>query len=477
MGQEIDTFRFKKKDFSEFSRHLRDETELLRQWADRGKLSSHGPVVGFEQEAWLVDEKRDPAPVNDAFLERMGPPMACPELAQFNIELNNPPMLLMGRVFDELEKELSNIWNQACHVAESLGVRLLSIGILPTVSDARLNTHYMSAMKRYRALNEQVLRSREGRPLKLDIVGRQHLRSEHKDVMLEAATTSYQVHLQVPYEHAHKLYNAAIAASAPMVAAGANSPYLFDHDLWDETRIPLFEQAVEIGGFNGVAQGPLHRVSFGSGYARTSIIECFEENLEHFPALLPMHFEDPPQRFSHLRLHNGTIWRWNRPLIGFDEDGTVHVRIEHRVLPGSPSIKDAIANAALFYGLSEALCMAPEELTKLLPFAQAKDNFYQAARFGLEAQVNWLDNESWNLRQLLLDKLLPLAKRGLTRLGIETRSSEHYLSIIEERLESGQNGCLWQRRFVQRHGANMRKLTGAYLERQREGSPVHCWSV
>jgi hypothetical protein len=477
LGQEIDNFRFTKKDFSDFAQRLREETALLRMWAERGQLSSHSPVVGFEQEAWLVDEQLDPAPINGAFLQKMGLPLACPELSQFNIELNNPPKLLMGQVFEELETELTNIWRQACRVAESLGVRLLSIGILPTVTNTRLNTHYMSAMKRYRALNEQVLRSRQGRPLQLDIVGRQRLHSEHRDVMLEAATTSYQIHLQTPYAQAHKLYNAAIAASAAMVAVGANSPYLFDHDLWDETRIPLFEQAVEIGGFDCAAQGPLRRVSFGSGYARTSIIECFEENLEHFPVLLPMHFEDEPQRFSHLRLHNGTIWRWNRPLIGFDEDGTVHVRIEHRVLPGSPSIKDATANAALFYGLTEALVMEPNELMRRLPFAQAKDNFYQAARFGLEAPVRWFENKQCSLRQLLLDELLPMARRGLKRLGIEARSSDPYLSIIEERLSNKQNGCLWQRRFVERYGRDMRALTGAYLERQSDGLPVHRWSV
>lgn len=477
MGQEIDSVRFTPKDFSEFSHRLSEETELLRRWAEQGRLSAHGPVIGFEQEAWLVNEKLDPVPLNHAFLQRMGAPLACPELSQFNIELNNPPHLLMGRVFDTVEQELTSIWKQACRVAESLGVKLVSVGILPTLTNARLNTRYMSDMKRYRALNEQVLHSRQGRPLKLDIVGRQHLYGEHRDVMLEAATTSYQIHLQTPYNHAHKMYNAAIAASAAMVAVGANSPYLFNHDLWDETRIPLFEQAVEIGGFDSVAHGPLRRVSFGSGYARSSIIECFEENLEHFPVLLPMCLEHEPRQFSHLRLHNGTIWRWNRPLLGFDEDGTAHVRIEHRVLPGSPSIKDATANAALFYGLTEALVMEPKELMRRLPFTQAKDNFYQAARFGLEAQVSWFDNETSNLRRLLLDKLLPMAKRGLTRLGIESRSSDRYLRVIEERLACGQNGSHWQRCFVNRHGRDMHALTGAYLERQSDGLPVHRWSV
>jgi hypothetical protein len=477
LGQEIDRFRFSQDDFNRFTERLRKETELLGNLASIGKLSERDPVAGFELEAWLVDKNLNPAAINTAFLERMGPPLAFPELAQFNIELNNQPKPLRGKILYLIEDELTANWKQGCQIAEELGVSLLSIGILPTVTDAWFSPTYMSPLKRYRALNEQVLRSRQNRPLKLNIVGRQHLRSEHNDVMLEAATTSYQIHLQTPLHLAAQFYNSAIIASAPIVATGANSPYLFNHDLWDETRIPLFEQAVEIGGFNGVAQGPLHRVSFGSGYVRHSIVECFEENLEHFPALLPMLFDSESKQFSHLRLHNGTIWRWNRPLLGFDADGTPHVRIEHRILPGSTSIKDAVANAALFYGLSDGLRMDPEELSERLPFSQAKDNFYQAARYGLNAKIIWLDEKSFKLQRLLLNELLPLAKRGLTRLGIDNGSADHYLSIISERVRLKQNGCNWQRRFVERHGANMLMLTAAYLKRQQNGNPVHEWTL
>jgi hypothetical protein len=295
--------------------------------------------------------------------------------------------------------------------------------------------------------------------------------------LLEAAATSFQIHLQAPFEHAHCFYNAAIAISAPMVAAGANSPYLFGHDLWSETRVPLFEQSVETGGFNEAAQGPLRRVSFGSGYATESIVECFTENMQHFPVLLPMLFDSEPDCLDHLRLHNGTIWRWNRPLIGFDADGTPHVRIEHRVLPGCPSIKDAIAEAALFYGLVESLCFEETRLTTRLPFAQAKDNFYQAARFGLDAQVIWLDGQKVGIRGLLLSELLPLARRGLLCIGIEPADCSRYLGIIEQRIEQGSNGARWQREFCKRASTDMRSLTAAYAERQQDGAPVHTWEI
>ncbi len=477
MGQEITTSRFTEEDFGRFQERLEQETRILADWFAEGTFSRHGPVAGFEVEAWLLDQDMRPAPCNQAFLERMGEPLVTPELALFNIELNNRPQLLIGQALSALERDVAAIWARATGVAHAINVHLMTIGILPTLRESELRPRYMSPLRRYQALNQQVLRSRQGRPLRLDIVGRQKLSSEHSDVMLEAATTSFQIHLQVPVDQAHLCYNAAIAASAPMVAACANSPFLFGLDLWDETRIPLFEQSVEVGGYGGAAHGPLRRVSFGSGYARESLLECFQENLNHFPVLLPMVSASPPEALAHLRLHNGTIWRWNRPLIGFDEDGTPHLRIEHRVLPGSPSVKDAIANAALFYGLAQGLCMPAKELRRRLPFSQAKDNFYQAARFGLDAQIAWLDGARSPIKALILDELLPLSHQGLNQLGVESAQAHRYLEISRRRVACGQNGCAWQRGYIERHGPDMQALTQAYLIHQQSGDPVHEWTL
>ena len=477
MGQEIETHRFDKRDFEAFSDRLTRETRLLRELADGGRLSGRAPVAGFELEAWLLGPDLAPAPLNQAFLEHLGEPAVSAELALFNIELNNEPVELTGGALGRLEAEIEAICRQAQNTAKKIGARLVIIGILPTLAPKHLSVRYMTPMKRYRALNEQVLRLREGRPLRLNIVGREHLAGEHGNVMLESAATSFQIHMQVPAEAAHQYYNASIIASAPLIACGANSPYLFGKDLWDETRIPLFEQAVETGGFEGVARGPLRRVSFGNGYVRESIVECFERNLRHYPVLLPMQFETPDARFSHLRLHNGTIWRWNRPLVGFDDDGNPHVRIEQRVLPGNPSVPDAVANAALFYGLAVSLCMPSEELADRLGFACAKDNFYQAARFGLDARIDWLDGKRVGVRNLLEEKLIPLAYEGLDRLGIEGTEAKRYLGIVAGRVRCGRNGCVWQREFTERHGRDMHKLLSGYLERQSEGAPVHEWTT
>lgn len=475
MGQEIAKTRFSKRDFRSFCDNLEQETRVLASWFTDETLSDGEPVAGFEIEGWLIDRELHPAPINDVFLRRFADPLASPELAKFNIELNTTPHPLKGAALRRLHNELEQTWRKASRVAHDLGSELLLIGILPTVSEADLGLANMSALKRYRALNTQVLETRGGEPLRLNIVGRQSLRSEHGNVMLESAATSFQIHLQTPARRAHHAYNAAIIASAPMVAATANSPYLFGVDLWDETRIPLFEQAVETGGFGDVAGGPLRRVSFGSGYAQHSILECFEENLKHFPVLLPMHFEEQAE-LPHLRLHNGTIWRWNRPLVGFDNDGTPHIRIEHRVVPAGPSIVDAIANAALFYGLAESLTRELETGDPLIPFEQAKDNFYQSARHGLKAVVTWESGERVAMQSLLLDELIPKAREGLAALGLDRADAEHYLGIMNDRVQSGSNGCGWQRRLVERHGADMRGLTASYLRHQRTDRPVHEWT-
>ncbi|MFP4160611.1 MAG: glutamate--cysteine ligase [Ectothiorhodospira sp.] len=477
MGQEIHQTRFTARDFARFQVRLEAETRLARAMAARGAFDPGPPVAGFEIEVCLLDAQEAPAPVNGAFLGRMDDPLATLELARFNVEINTRPHRLEGTVLSDLHRELAATWRRAEAAAGALDCRPFMTGILPTLHPDHLCLDNMSDMKRYRALNRQVLRARQGRPIHLDIKGREHLVMDHADVMLEAAATSFQIHLQTPVDTAHRVYNAAILASAPLVAASANAPFLFGRDLWDETRIPLFEQAVETGGYQDVARGPLRRVSFGSGFARESILECFEENLEHFPPLLPLCGDDPPEHFAHLRLHNGTLWRWNRPLIGFDADGRPHIRIEHRVIPAGPTLADSLANAAFFYGLVEDLLTLPGGPEGIMTFATARDNFYQAARLGLEAPLHWQGDTPVKARELILDRLLPRARQGLERLGLDTADRHDYLGIIAARVDSGQNGARWQRDFAAAHGRDGTALVRACRERQASDRPVHTWGI
>jgi gamma-glutamyl:cysteine ligase YbdK (ATP-grasp superfamily) len=477
MGDEITHSNFQASDFENFNRCLEAETRLLGKWFQEGAFSDRVPVCGLEMEAWLIDARALPAPVNREFLEKMNNPLVVPELAKFNVELNVDPAELHGKAFSRLFNGLQRTWNDCQRVAAGLDTRLVMVGILPSVSQQDLTLVNMSEMKRYRALNEQVLRLREGKPLMLDIHGREHLNILHHDVMLESATTSLQLHLKVAVGGAVRYYNAAQIVSAPLVAASANSPYLFGKDLWDETRIPLFEQSVEVGGFAGASRGPVRRVSFGTGYVKESLFECFVENEQHFPVLLPIAFDEPERQMRHLRLHNGTIWRWNRPLIGYDDDGTPHLRIEHRVLPGGPTVVDSIASAAFFYGLVHALATRDVAPEYQLPFATARDNFYAAAHHGLDAHITWLDGRKLPMQTLLLDQLIPLARYGLGLLDIDSEDRDLYLGIVRDRIRNACTGASWQRAWVTRRSRDMQALTEAYYERQQSGLPVHEWDT
>ena len=263
--------------------------------------------------------------------------------------------------------------------------------------------------------------------------------------MLEAATTSFQIHLQCKPQRAVRDFNASIVASAPMVAASANSPFLFGHQLWDETRIPLFEQAVHVG------DRYLPRVSFGTGYVRESLLEIFDENQRDHLILIPAVRDDPPHKFSHVRFHNGTLWRWNRPLIGFDFDGQVHLRIEHRVVPAGPTIMDCIANAALYFGLVRGFGLEVEGHRTIAAVRCGTEQLLHLRALRARRPVCWVvggREQEIGVRQLLSSHLLPIARRGLESANIPPGEIDTYLDVIAARVDSGQNGAAWQRRWV-----------------------------
>lgn len=477
MGEEITSSQFVPEDYLRFKQRLEDETRILMNWFTESRFVDEHPVAGFELEAWLVDQQYHPAPLNEEFLGKLADPLASPELASFNFEVNSTPRSLQGHAFSQMHTELGQTWKHCRDTAAELGCKLGMIGILPTVQNEDLQLVNMSKMERYRALNREVVRMRQGKPLVFDINGEEHLRVTHRDVMLESAATSFQIHMQLNRHQAIRAYNASLILAAPMVALTANSPYLFGKNLWDETRIPVFEQAVAVGGYDGAMFGPIRRVTFGTGYVRTSLMELFQENLDHYPVLLPVDYGADSLELRHLRLHNGTIWRWNRPLVGFDVNGNPHLRVEHRVVPAGPTIIDTLANAAFYYGTVTALCELETAPETNIDFDKARDNFYAAARFGLRASLNWLNGKQLPARELLVELLLPLAQEGLSQLGIAEDDSHTYLDIIASRLQTGQNGAQWQRAYIEKHGSDMSALTAAYIEQQEKGNPVHEWIV
>ncbi len=472
MGKELSRRSFTDADFDRFVERLKSETDLVVRWEREGFLAGGQPTGGFELEAWLVGEDMRPVAGNLGFIDRMDNPLVVPELSSFNLEFNCEPAPLSHHGLSEMHASLAALWRKGADLARASGHSLAMIGILPTVKDTDLCPANMTQTKRFQAVNDQVFRLRKGKPIQLDIEGVDHIQSSHADVMLEAAATSFQIHLKIPEGRGVDFYNASKLASIPLVAVAANSPFLMGRNLWAETRIPLFEQAVSVGDWDYA-----ERVTFGVRFIEDGLSEVFAANRQRYPVLLPQTSDRPAEKLDHLRLQNGTIWRWNRPLVGWESDGRPHFRIEQRVVPAGPTVIDSIANAAFYYGLVLHLANHDTKPHKRAQFFTARDNFYEAAKNGLRATLRWDHKDGCDAQKLILEEFLPMAKDGLRSLGIDEADIRRYLGIIEARTRSGQNGAEWQRAYVAANRASMADMLSAYIVRQQTEAPVHEWPL
>ncbi len=473
MGQEIAPGEFSEDDFARFREQLSRETELLQKIASDGGLAQDGPFIGLELEAWLIDHNFFPAPNNQSFLSRLDDPSVVAELSLFNIEINAPVAEIKDRGLEAMHSHLSETMRRCSANANEDVDNVIAIGTLPTLREEDLTVGAMTPSNRYAALNREAERARQGEPVRIDIAspedGGPRFHAAYQSVMLEAATTSLQLHLQVPCEEVWKFYNASIVLSAPLLAISANSPFLFGQPLWQETRIPIFEQAL------GQPHGPA-RVTMGSGYMEADPTAIFAENLNDFPILLPDCGDKPIERFPCVKLHNGTIWRWVRPILGFDSNQTPHVRIEQRVMPAGPSVFDMMANAAFYFGLVFEFAKDIERRMIKLPFETAVANFYACAQNGLDAEIDWPFAGNGQPVTQVFERLIPIATRGLQTQGMAKDLIDKYMSAIEMRVATRQNGAAWQLAHFSKHG-DLHRLTAAYLEHQRTGLPVHEWKV
>lgn len=473
MGEEISVDRFTRADFAAFGDRLRRETALLRRLHEEGGLSDEGPVIGLELEAWLIDYNFFPAPDNQRFLERLGSDSVVAELSRFNIEINTPVEELAGEGLGRMHAHVSETMRRCAANAHDDVDTVVAIGTLPTLREQDLSLDNMTPSKRYRALNREAMRMRDGAPIRIAIEGRDArtpgFQASFEDVMFEAATTSLQLHLQLPADQMVAAYNASLLLSAPLVAISANAPFLFGQPLWHETRIPVFEQAL-------AQPGDHQRVTFGSGYARQDLVTLFEENIAHYPVMLPVCPDREDRDFACLKLHNGTLWRWVRPLVGQSQDGKPHIRIEQRVMPAGPSVLDMMANAALYFGAVHELAGFADAAVAELSFEAARANFHAAARHGLDAQLDWFGRKGRRPARAVIEELLPMAERGLRAQGMAEHLIQKYLSTLSLRLATGRTGAAWQLAHFDRHG-NVHRLTADYLANQKSGLPVHEWPL
>ncbi len=491
MGRDVPAIVISQADRRAYREKVRHCLDVLARMLRESRFETEPRQVGLEIELNLVDSGGWPSMKNADVLGAIADPAWATELGQFNLEINVPPRTLAGTALGELEDQVRASLNHADQEAVQTGARLAMIGILPTLRESDVDERAISANPRYRLLNEQIFAAR-GEEMGISIEGTELLETYVDTIAPEAACTSVQFHLQVGPEAFGNYWNAAQAMAGVQVALGANSPFLFGRELWAETRITLFQQATDTRPDELKAQGVRPRVWFGERWI-TSVFDLFEENLRYFPALLPLCDEEDPlaalddgraPQLSELTLHNGTVYRWNRPVYAVVRNQP-HLRVENRVLPAGPTVADTFANAAFYYGLVRMLAEAERPVWTQMSFAAASDNLLEAARNGIEARLYWPGLGEVPVTEITLRRLLPLAWEGLSRSGADSEQAERLLGIIEQRCLTGRNGATWQAgalHALEESGSlarpeALRQMTLRYLDHMHTNVPVHAWPV
>jgi CBS domain-containing protein/gamma-glutamylcysteine synthetase len=474
-----------------FMKALLDEVRALEDMHDIDMFERGIRRIGAEQEMFLVDQAARPALTAMQILERMDDPRFTHELGLFNLEANLSPLELGGDCLRQLEAETNEVVQIARDKAGEIGTRIALVGILPTLTREHLSLDAMVPTARYFALNEALLRLR-GSNFQINIKGIDQLNFNHDNLMLEACNTSFQIHFQVAADEFAHLYNIAQAVTGPLLAACVNSPILLGKRLWHESRIAVFEHSIDARSEAHAARGHKPRVHFGDSWIDESVIEIFKEDIARFRVILTTEFEEDPigmvargevPRLNALRLHNGTVYRWNRACYGISDNGKPHLRIENRVIPSGPTVLDEVANAAFFFGMMSKMSRSIDDIREHLNFADAKGNFMAAAREGLRAQQVWFDDRQMTAQDLLLEILLPLAREGLKDSGIDGDDIERYLGVVEKRVDRRRTGARWQLESLERMRDQasphecLRALTSSMIEQAESGKPIAEWEL
>jgi CBS domain-containing protein len=475
-----------------FMRALLSDVQALERMIAEGRIETGMRRIGAEQELCLVDRSWRPASTAQRVLDALGGGPFTPELGTFNVEFNLEPEPFGGRCLSRLEERLNRRLDEVRKAAAELDCEVVLAGILPTIRKTDLDIGNMMPRPRFLALNAALRRLRGGE-FELRVTGTDELIVKHDNVMMEACNTSCQVHFQVDPDEFPRLYNIAQVVIAPVLAAAVNSPFLFGRRLWRETRIALFQQAVDTRPTGDHVLDRSARVSFGDSWVERSILEIFREDIARFRVVLGIDIDEDPlavldgggiPKLQALQLHNSTVYRWNRPCYGV-LDGKPNLRIENRALPAGPSVVDEVANAALWFGLVSGVMEQHPDVRRVIAFDTAKSNFLAAARQGLDAQLEWFGGKMLPARQLLLRQLIPLAREGLRAAAVDADDVERYLGAVEQRVRTGRTGAEWQLQSFSRMGLDgsvkiterMGALVSATLHRQKAGTPIHDWDL
>ena len=490
MGQHNVEQELDDRKMRDFTQALLADLRALAFMLEDGRIESSARRIGAEQEMFLVDRHMRPAPIALEVLSRSNDARLTTEIALFNLEANLTPIDLTGRCFQKMHAELTDVVSKARQAAAELGSEVLLTGILPTLRVSDLTLDNLTPIPRYHELNRAVMRLRR-EPFSIHIKGLDELHLKHDNMMMESCNTSFQIHFQVDPSRFVATYNTAQAITAPVLAAAVNSPLLFGHRLWQETRLALFQHSADARSRAELARSQRTRVGFGRQWVRHSVIELLNDQIARFrPIMITQPDEDPMHvlargeipLLSALRLHNGTVWPWNRACYGV-ANGIAHLRIENRALPSGPTLEDETANTALFVGLMLALPEEYGDIAQRMDFDDAKANLFAAARYGLNSHLKWINGRSDSASSLILSDLLPLARQGLSDVNVNRQDIDKFLGIIEERIRSGQTGAQWMlSSFSATDGPvprdfRYRALTENILQQQKKGNPVHTWPL
>ncbi len=474
----------------QFTKAVLNDLQALEKMLADGQMEENALRIGAEQELFLVDSAMHPAPIVLEVLEKAQDERLTTEIGKFNIEANLTPLDFAGDCLSRLENELNEVVGIVKTAAREFNSDAVLCGILPTIQLSDLVEENLTPNPRYLELN-RVLTHLHGNERLIHIKGLDELRLHLKDTFIEFSNTSFQVHLQVPVKDFVKYYNWAQAITAPVLASAVNSPILLGHRLWQETRLALFQHAVDERSHTHHERNRPARVSFGRDWVKNSILETFHEDVARFRIILTRELEENsletlkqgkiPSLYA-WRMHNGTIWRWNRACYGV-MNNQPSLRIEARFLPSGPTVADEMANAAFFLGLMMALPEEFGDVTEKMAFDDVKTNFFSTARFGLKSQINWLGGETWRAQRLILEELLPRARHGLRSVGIDDGDIERYLGILEERVSQEKTGASWMLDSLAamdkraKPNVRMRSLTAAMKANQETGKPLHEWNL
>ncbi|QOL26957.1 hypothetical protein LP316_06605 [Thalassotalea sp. LPB0316] len=486
MGQNIEQVSFDQAQFNTFKQVIREQLDTLQEIVQQPNFGRGKLKFGAELEMYLIDDNGDISLSNQTLLEALDDPQYQPELNRYNLELNLAPVDLAGTPFSTLQRQMQDKTDHLERVAEQLNINVLPIGILPTLKKQHLNAEFMTDIPRYHCLSNYLYKAR-GDVFQININGDESLAIDLEDISAEGANTSFQVHLMIAPEQFTAVYNAAQLTLPLVTAISANSSVFLGKRLWDETRIALFKQSIDIRRPDSTPWQEQPRVNFGFGWLQGSAWQLFSQAVCLFEPVIPVIFDTksetklPP--LKELSLHLGTTWPWHRPV--YCNDGNGHIRLEFRAIPAGPTSIDMLANAAFAIGLATGVAKDIDAYTSVLPFQYAEYNFYRAAQSGLSAKVLWPLKHKYHVGEVniteVIDKLLPIAKDGLLSLNISEQEADKFLTIIRQRLATGVTGAIWQKKTLehlmksQSSDDACHQLTQLYLSNCRTCQPVSQW--